>query len=122
MELAAGAPDIDLTDGPVPKDTLKARLAIIRAEFDWDYEEAGRECSVGGKNWKRWEREGKLPRDIYEVVRKIHDRTGYSRKWILDGGPLSSSRCNSAPELHLRLIRGKSRQVHGQRAFRLWPR
>lgn len=77
----------------VPEDTFGARLALVRQHFGWNVKKAADCCGIPVQNWRSWE-SGRLPRNLYDVVTTIAERTGVDRTWLLGGGPLRS-RCLS---------------------------
>jgi len=94
--------DSDATNNRVPTDRFGVRLAMIRAERQWNIKEAGIACGVNEISWARWEHGGS-PTNYEAVCRRIADIAGYSLAWLKAGGPLDS-RWNSPPDL--RVLRG----------------
>jgi transcriptional regulator with XRE-family HTH domain len=93
MSMQQMTPDIDLTDR-IPVDRFGVRIAIIRAEKGWNYEQAGAACGVDAQSWRLWERTERQPRKYEEVCSQIARGAGYSASWIKAGGELRS-RCFS---------------------------
>ncbi|HWB37770.1 MAG TPA: helix-turn-helix transcriptional regulator [Rugosimonospora sp.] len=66
--------------------TLGARLALIRQRMQWgNVKEAADECGIPVENWRRWERDGRTPRDVVDQAEKISERTGCDLDWLIRG-------------------------------------
>jgi hypothetical protein len=62
-----------------------ARLALVRQRMQWgNVKEAADACGIPVESWRRWERDGRAPRDVVDQARKIADRTGADFGWLLD--------------------------------------
>lgn len=92
MEQATGFP----REGRVPADTLPHRLILVREEMGWSQREAAAECNITFGEWQSMEN-GAKARGLDEKIGKIADRTGYSRIWLMWGGPLASEPYPSDP-------------------------
>lgn len=77
----------------IPGDeTFGARLALIRQHMGWgNVAEAAQACSVPVPSWRNWERDGRNPRDIVDIAKKIADRTGCDYLWLLTGRRIGRS-------------------------------
>jgi transcriptional regulator with XRE-family HTH domain len=72
-------------DAPlVPRDTLAARLVMLRHELGLTVDAISAQCGLASATWSTWER-GAHPRDLAAVIQKIADGTGYSRDWLMWG-------------------------------------
>ena len=70
----------------VPRDdTFGARLALVRQRFGWNLKEASLACGLPQNSWLEWESNGRVPRDLAEVVERISRRTGADDYWLLTG-------------------------------------
>lgn len=78
---------VDLTDR-IPVDRFGIRLAIIRADKGWNYEDAERETGIKAQNWRLWERTERSPQRYEDVCAQIARGTGHNLDWIKAGGPL----------------------------------
>lgn len=80
--------------GWIPDDSsFGARLALIRQRMGWgNVKEAADECGFVVETWRRWERDGRIPRDAVESAWKISQRTGCDYLWLLHGPRLASLR------------------------------
>lgn len=100
----------------IPEDTFGARLALIRQRNGWNHVQAAAACDINDETWRKWEKTGRSPQDLYNVVRKISDATGCDYDWLLRGGDLVRSRCDDV--LDFRVIpggaRAATREVEGQ--------
>src|SRR5438046_601958 len=74
----------------VPHDSFRNRIAVIRAEKGWNYEQAELATGVKAENWRLWEKNGRKPRDYEDVCARIAAGSGFSASWIMAGGPLKS--------------------------------
>src|SRR5262245_53040819 len=73
--------------------TFGARLAMVRQHVGWgNVELAATECGVPVQSWRRWERDGKLPRDIIGSAQAIATRTGCDFLWLLTGNAYGAPR------------------------------
>lgn len=67
-------------------DTFGARLALVRQHMAWgNIVEAATACTLPVASWRNWERDGRSPRNIVEISRKIAARTGCDFLWLLTG-------------------------------------
>lgn len=70
--------------------TFGARLALVRQRMGWgNVKEAADACGVPVESWRRWERDGRSPRDVVEVAAVISDATGCDYGWLLAGSRLA---------------------------------
>lgn len=77
--------------------TFGARLALVRQRMSWgNVKEAADACGLPVENWRRWERDGRAPRDIVEIAGIISERTGCDFGWLLAGRRLSGYQRNAA--------------------------
>lgn len=71
-----------------PRDSFALRLAIVRAHMGWgnraEMAEALGFSDQGIKNWEQ----GRVPRNMPEVCRRIAEVTGLDYTWLMVGGPL----------------------------------
>lgn len=71
--------------------TFGARLALIRQRMAWgNVKEAATACGVPAESWRRWERDGRSPRDVLEIAALIAERTGCDYGWLLAGDRLTT--------------------------------
>ena len=73
-------------------DTFGARLALVRQRMGWgNVKEAAIACGLPVESWRNWERDGRLPRDLFSVCRAVSERTGADLGWLMGlmstGGP-----------------------------------
>jgi len=68
----------------VPTLTFAAKLALVRHQMQWNMKEAALACGLPPQSWRGWELQRRLPHDIRTVARRIHERTGVSREWLLE--------------------------------------
>lgn len=82
----------------VPDDsTFGARLALVRQHMGWgNVKEAADACGLPVESWRRWERDGRAPRDIVEIADTISERTGCDFGWLLAGRRLADKQRNAA--------------------------
>lgn len=66
-----------------------ARLALIRWAMGWNMKEAALQCGFSQQSWRGWEVQGRSPRGMTEVAKRISDRTGVEECWILTGARLT---------------------------------
>lgn len=83
----------------VPTDSFRVRLAIVRAEMGWNYEEAQAATGVGKESWRLWEKGERHCSDVPGVSRKIAAVTNYDLVWLVVGGPLVPEE-EAAPRPH----------------------
>lgn len=83
------------TRGAIPADTLAARLLLARHHAGrLSQREAADKCGLSYASWSNWE-EGRLPRDVLDVVQRVADALDINRDWLLFGGPLLPARGKS---------------------------
>lgn len=75
----------------IPRDTFGNRIALIRAERRWNYEQAEAHTGIKAENWRLWEKSDRKPRDYETVCQQIARGAGYSPLWVKAGGALQSS-------------------------------
>lgn len=69
--------------------TFGARLALIRQRMGWgNVKEGADACGLPAESWRRWERDGRAPRDVVQIAEKISDVTGCDLGWLLAGSRL----------------------------------
>lgn len=70
--------------GWTPDDsTFGARLALIRQRMGWgNVKEAALACGLPVASWRNWERDGRMPRDVIGICRKISQTTGVDLAWL----------------------------------------
>ena len=66
-------------------ETFASRIAMVRHLEGWNVKNASLACGFPPANWRQWEKEGRLPRDVVSVARQIADRTGADAIWIMTG-------------------------------------
>lgn len=78
---------IDLQTKWVPRpDTFGARLALVRWRMGWNLKEAALACGFPEGNWREWETNGRVPRNIAEVALQISEHTrGVDDYWLMTG-------------------------------------
>ena len=72
----------------VPADTFRLRLAMVRTEMGWNYEQAQAATGIGAESWRTWEKGTRRCTDVIGVSRQIADATPYDQTWLALGGPL----------------------------------
>jgi transcriptional regulator with XRE-family HTH domain len=86
--------------------TFGARLALIRQRMGWgNVKQAAAACGLPPESWRRWERDGRSPRDILDIAAVIAERTGCDYGWLLAGARLTSyaaTRAGKGPEINSR--------------------
>ena len=83
--------------------TFGARLALVRQRMAWgNVKEAADACGVPVESWRRWERDGRPPRDVVEVAGLIADKTGCDYGWLLAGQRLRARTGNNKDVLRRR--------------------
>lgn len=76
--------------GSIPMDTFPGRLKLARLHAgNLTIMEAAAKCGLLNQNWSNWEN-GKLPRDLRDVVLAISEGLGVDRDWLMYGGPLAT--------------------------------
>jgi transcriptional regulator with XRE-family HTH domain len=73
----------------IPADSFRNRLAMVRTEMGWNYDQAEAATGVGSESWRLWERGLRRCTDVIGVSRKIAEATGFDQGWLALGGPLS---------------------------------
>jgi hypothetical protein len=69
--------------------TFGARLALIRQRMAWgNVKEAADECGLPAESWRRWERDGRAPRNVVEIAVTISEKTGCDLGWLVAGARL----------------------------------
>lgn len=93
--------------------TFGARLALVRQRMGWgNVKEAAVACGLPPESWRRWERDGRAPRDKDEIAWRIAERTGCDYGWLLAGPRLTtyaSDRGAGRPEANSRYPRMSAR-------------
>lgn len=77
--------------GRVPADTFPVRLAIVRAEMGWNYDQAARATGIGSETWRLWEKRKRHCTTLEQTCRTIEAATGFSYEWLMVGGALDAS-------------------------------
>lgn len=86
-------------DGRIPRDTFKARIAIITAELGLNLRQFAELTGQKPENVRRWMRKNARPQNYEDLCKQIADATGYDRQWIASGGPLMEWSVEIAPDL-----------------------
>jgi len=73
----------------IPADSFRIRLAIVRAEMGWNYDQAEAATGVGKESWRQWEKGLRHCSDVIGVSRRIADATPFDQTWLALGGPLA---------------------------------
>lgn len=81
----------------VPAEDFGLRLVMVRRHLGLTQRDAAEACDITQAAWNRWEN-GKLPRNMGEVVRTISSAFGVDRDWLM-WGAMPSSVCFTADEL-----------------------
>lgn len=97
--------------GRIPADSFRIRLAIVRAEMGWNYDQAQAATGISSESWRLWEKGARHCSDVIGVSARIAEVTPYDRAWLALGGPLS--REEDSP-LSPSRRRGGSRASNGQ--------
>jgi transcriptional regulator with XRE-family HTH domain len=79
-----------MTMPAVPRDTLAMRVHIARTERKLSQRAAALKCGLTFGEWQGIE-DGRDARGIHLKVEKIATGLGYSRDWLMWGGPLDGS-------------------------------
>lgn len=74
----------------VPADSFRIRLAIVRTEMGWNYDQAEAATGISSESWRLWEKGQRHCTDVIGVSRKIAQVTPYDQSWLALGGPLSA--------------------------------
>jgi transcriptional regulator with XRE-family HTH domain len=80
--------DIGALDHGVPRDTLAMRVLIARHERGLSQRAAALLCGLTFGEWQGIE-DGRAATSLDQKVIKIAAGLGYSREWLMWGGPLS---------------------------------
>lgn len=73
----------------MPADTFPIRLAIVRADMGWNYDQAQRETGINSETWRLWEKGKRHCTTLEDTCRVISAATGFSFEWLMVGGGLS---------------------------------
>lgn len=68
----------------IPSDSLALRLVVLRHSLGLTQAEAAAACDLDDGSWSNWER-GAQPRNMAEVVEKIHRGLNADRDWLMWG-------------------------------------
>ena len=79
---------IEMPARRVPRDTFPIRLAMVRAEMGWNYDQAERATGINSETWRLWEKGKRRCTDIEAASRQVSRATGFSYEWLMIGGPL----------------------------------
>lgn len=90
----------------IPADTFRLRLAMVRTEMGWNYEQAQAATGIGAESWRTWEKGTRRCTDVIGVSRQIADATPYDQTWLALGGQLASEEVAPLPPLPTK--RGKN--------------
>lgn len=83
----------------IPADTFRLRLAMVRTEMGWNYEEAQAATGIGAESWRTWEKGIRHCTDVIGVSKKIADATPYDQTWLALGGPLPTEEVAPLPPM-----------------------
>jgi transcriptional regulator with XRE-family HTH domain len=75
--------------GRIPADSFRIRLAIVRTEMGWNYDQAEAATNISSESWRLWEKGQRHCSDVIGVSRKIAEVTPYDQTWLALGGPLA---------------------------------
>ena len=94
--MTSAARDSTPAFGWIPNSTtFGARLALLRQAMGWgNIKEAASACSQPVESWRNWERDGRQPRNLVQIVRQISDATGADYYWLLDGSTFADAQAN----------------------------
>ena len=81
---------VELPARRVPRDTFPIRLAIVRAEMGWNYDQAHAATGINSETWRLWEKGRRHCNDIVGAAAMIAAATGFSDQWIVFGGALEA--------------------------------
>jgi transcriptional regulator with XRE-family HTH domain len=75
---------------PAPPDVTKfgTRLALTRLALGWSQTEMANALGVDNTSLCRWEGGSNRPRDVLDLVARVHAATGVHREWLLWGEPV----------------------------------
>lgn len=76
-------------DGRVPADTFPIRLAIVRADMGWNYDQAQTATGINSETWRLWEKGKRHCTTMERTCRSIAAVTGFSYEWLMVGGRLA---------------------------------
>lgn len=68
----------------IPEDSLANRLSAVRHHLRLTQAEAANICGLDDGSWSNWER-GARPRNMAEVVEKVHQGLNVDRDWLMWG-------------------------------------
>lgn len=89
---------VDLVSNRVPEDKFSNRLALVRTEMGWNYDQAQAATGINSETWRLWEKGKRRCTDIESVSATVSRTTGYSYEWLMVGGPLALSGHHAGPE------------------------
>lgn len=76
-------------DRRIPVDSFRIRLAIVRAEMGWNYDQAEAATGISSESWRLWEKGARHCSDVIGISARIAEVTPYDRAWLALGGPLT---------------------------------
>lgn len=90
VRIVAGMTNATELNARVPVDRFGIRLAIVRAEMGWNYDQAQLATGINSETWRLWEKGQRKCADLETASRKISEATGLSYRWLMIGGELAS--------------------------------
>lgn len=72
----------------IPVDSFRIRLAIVRTEMGWNYDQAEAATGISSESWRLWEKGQRHCSDVIGISKKIAQVTPYDQSWLALGGPL----------------------------------
>lgn len=90
----------------IPADTFRLRLAMVRTEMGWNYEQAQAATGIGAESWRTWEKGTRRCTDVIGVSKQIAEATPYDQSWLALGGHLAAEEMAPLPPLPTK--RGKA--------------
>jgi hypothetical protein len=76
----------------IPTDSFRIRLAIVRTEMGWNYDQAEAATGIISESWRLWEKGQRHCSDVIGVSRRIAEVTPFDQTWIALGGPLAAEK------------------------------
>lgn len=73
-----------------PTDSFRVRLAIVRTEMGWNYDQAEAATGVGSESWRTWEKGTRHCSDVIGVSHRIAAVTPYDVNWLVFGGAMEA--------------------------------
>ena len=97
--------------GRIPADSFRIRLAIVRTEMGWNYDQAEAATGIGSESWRQWEKGLRHCTDVIGASRKIAEATSFDQTWLALGGPLSREEEIPRPARPKRSVTGSNTPV-----------